>query len=178
MASSHPRRPVIIRRLRTDEAILFKTLRLRALADSPDAFAHTYDEIRARPDSYWAEMTRSVTEPDRHAMFVAEDETAPVGMAFGLLDREDPGRAHLGGMWVEPDGRGGGVGRALADAVVAWARERGFGEVVLWVTEGNKRAIDLYERVGFAVTGRRDRLPSNDRLDVIEMRLALSTRTP
>jgi ribosomal protein S18 acetylase RimI-like enzyme len=81
-------------------------------------------------------------------------------------------------MWVVPDARGRGAGRALADAVVAWARERGFGGVVLWVTEGNKRAIDLYERAGFAATGRRDRLPSNDRLEVFEMRLALSTRTP
>jgi GNAT superfamily N-acetyltransferase len=169
---------VIVRRLRADEAILLETLRLRALGDSPDAFAHTYAEIRARPDSYWAEMTRSVTEPERHAMFVADDETAPVGMAFGLLDREDPGLARLGGMWVVPDARGRGAGRALADAVVAWARERGFGGVVLWVTEGNTRAIDLYERAGFVATGRRDRLPSNDRLEVFEMRLALSTRTP
>ena len=35
---------VSVRRLRADEAPIFKTLRLRALADAPDAFAHTYDE--------------------------------------------------------------------------------------------------------------------------------------
>jgi ribosomal protein S18 acetylase RimI-like enzyme len=164
--------PVIVRRLRADEAALFKTLRLRALADAPAAFAHSHDEVSAEPDAYWAEMTRSVTEPGRHAMFVAEDEEA-VGMSFGLVDRERSSRAHLGGMWVAPTARHRGVGRALGDAVLAWARERGFADVVLWVTEGNADAVALYERMGFACTGRRDRLPSSSGLAIYEMGLAL-----
>ena len=32
------------------------------------------------------------------------------------------------------------------DAVVAWARERGVGQVVLWVTRGNEAATLLYRR--------------------------------
>ena len=40
-----------VRRLRADEAALFKTLRLRALADAPDTFAHTHAEISARPEA-------------------------------------------------------------------------------------------------------------------------------
>ena len=42
-----------VRRLRADEAKLFKDLRLRALADAPSAFAHAHDEISAKPESYW-----------------------------------------------------------------------------------------------------------------------------
>ncbi|HEU4367609.1 MAG TPA: GNAT family N-acetyltransferase, partial [Methylomirabilota bacterium] len=103
-----------VRRLRPDEAKLFKTLRLRALADAPDAFAHTFAEISAKPDEYWEEMTRSVTEPGRHVMFVAEESAEPVGMAFGTVDRERAGAAHLGGMWTEPARRGRGIGQALA----------------------------------------------------------------
>lgn len=163
-----------MRRLRADEAALFKTLRLRALADSPDAFANTYADASARPDSYWQELTHSVTEPGRHAMFVAEAGEAPVGLAFGLLGRDDPATAQLGGMWVEPVARGRGVGRALADAVLGWARERGFARVTLWVTEGNDGAIALYARVGFVQTGGRDRLPSNPSLAVLEMSLPLT----
>jgi GNAT superfamily N-acetyltransferase len=164
---------VCVRRLRADEAPSFRALRLQALADAPDAFARTHAEISAKPDVYWEEMTQSVTEPGRHAMFVAEDAAAPAGMAFGLSGREDPGLAGLGGMWVVPAARGRGVGRALGEAVIAWARERGFGGVVLWVTDGNDAAIALYERLGFAATGRRDRLPANERLETIEMRLVL-----
>ena len=73
-----------VRRLRADETALLKALRLRALADAPDAFAHTHAEISAKPDAYWEEMRRSVTEPAGHAMFVAETAGTPVGMVFGL----------------------------------------------------------------------------------------------
>jgi GNAT superfamily N-acetyltransferase len=168
---------VNVRRLRPDEAKLLKDLRLRALADAPDAFAHTHAEISAKPDSYWEQMTRGVTEPGRHVMLVAEDDGAPVGIAFGVLPRirpEDrPDAPHLGGMWVDPTARGRGVGRALAEAVLDWARERGFGVIALWVTEGNDPAIALYEHRGFTRTGRTDRLPSNPTLGTFEMERAL-----
>jgi ribosomal protein S18 acetylase RimI-like enzyme len=162
-----------VRRLRADETALFKTLRLRALADAPDAFADTHAEISARPDTYWQELTRSVIEAGRHAMFVAEVDDTPMGMAFGLIDREVPTRAHLGGMWVDPEGRQRGCGRALSDAVIAWAQERGFAAIALWVTEGNNTAIRLYERLGFALTSRRDRLPHNASLAILEMERSL-----
>ncbi|MGH7355612.1 MAG: GNAT family N-acetyltransferase [Candidatus Rokuibacteriota bacterium] len=165
-----------VRRLRADETALLKSLRLRSLAESPDSFANSFADANAKPDSYWQEMTRSVTEPARHAMFVAEEGTAPVGLAFGLVDRDPPEAAHLGGMWVDPATRGRGVGRALADAVLAWARERGFVHVVLWVTEGNDEAIALYKRLGFARTGRLDRLQSNPDRAVFEMTLGLVTQ--
>ena len=162
-----------VRRLRPAETALFRTLRLSALADAPDAFAHTHAEIAAKRDSYWQEMTRSVTEAGRHVMFVAEESAAPIGMAFGTLDPERPRVPHLGGMWVDPTARARGIGRALSDAVLAWARERGFGRIALWVTEGNRPAIALYQRMGFAATGRRDRLPANPALGVFEMERTL-----
>ena len=153
-----------VRRLRPDETALFKTLRLRALADAPGAFAHTHAEIPAKPDSYWQEMTRSVTETDRHVMFVAEESGTPIGMAFGTLDPERAEVPHLGGMWVDPTARARGIGRA---------RGCGFGRIALWVTEGNEPAIALYQRMGFAATGRRDRLPANPALGVVEMERTL-----
>ena len=162
-----------VRRLRDDETALFKTLRLRALAGAPDAFAHTYAEISAKPESYWLELTRSVTEPGRHAMFVAEQADTPVGMVFGLVDAEHPARAHLGGMWVDPEARGRGVGQALCDAVIAWARERGLIDIVLSVTEGNKTAQALYERQGFALTGRRGAHPHNPSRAILYMERSL-----
>jgi GNAT superfamily N-acetyltransferase len=159
------------RRLRPDEATLFKDLRLRALADAPAAFAHTHAEISARPAAYWDEMTASVTGPN--VMFVAEDDGRPIGMAFGVLRRDRPEVPHVGGMWVDPGARAGGVGRALTAAVLDWARERGFRRIGLWVTEGNAPAIALYERMGFTPTGRRDRQPVHTDLSIVEMERAL-----
>ena len=156
-----------VRRLRADEAKLLKELRLRALAEAPTAFAHTHAEISAKPDAYWEEMTTSVTS--RNVMVVAEEDGAAVGMAFGILQRDRPDVPHVGGMWVDPGARGGGVGRALTEAVLDWARERGFHRIGLWVTEGNAPAVALYERMGFAFTGRRDRQPVHTELSILEM---------
>jgi ribosomal protein S18 acetylase RimI-like enzyme len=41
------------------------------------------------------------------------------------------------------------------------------------VTEGNKAAITLYERLGFTPTGRRDRLPHGLGLAILEMERSL-----
>ena len=149
-----------------DEAKLLEDLRLRALAEAPGAFAHATAEIAAKPEAYWEEMTRSVAEPGRHAMFVAEEAAAPVGLVFGLVDREQADTAHLGGMWVEPCARAHGVGRALGAAVLGWARNR-------WVTDGNVSAVALSARLGFAPTARRRPSAVDPGLSILEMERAL-----
>jgi GNAT superfamily N-acetyltransferase len=104
---------------------------------------------------------------------VAEEEGQPVGLVFGLFDRDDAALGHLGGMWVEPAWRRRGVGRALVAAVIAWARERKLRAVELWVTEGNRGAIDLYAAHGFRATGEEDVLPSDPSFRVSRMMLVL-----
>ncbi len=63
--------------------------------------------------------------------------------------------AHVRGMWVDPTYRRRGVGRALLDALTAWAQEHHAERMELGVTEGNDPAIAFYERAGFKDTGRR-----------------------
>lgn len=162
-----------VRPLRPDETKLLKDLRLRALLDAPDAFAHTHAEIGAKPEAYWEELTRSLTEPGPHVMFVAEDGGAAIGMAFGIVRRDTPDVPHVGGMWVDPAARMRGAGRALTAAVLLWARRRGHRRIALWVTEGNVAARALYEAMGFAPTGRTDRFPTNPALGILEMERAL-----
>ena len=162
-----------IRELERHEWALFRELRLRALGDAPDAFARTLAEALAQPDSYWLQLTRSVTEPGGQVMLVAEEEGRPVGLAFGLFDKEREKTGHVGGMWVDPAARGAGAGRALLDAAVAWARSRGLDRLELWVTEGNAPAERLYRRAGFSDTGKRDVLASNTSLHTKQMALTL-----
>ena len=51
-----------------------------------------------------------------------------------------------------------GAGRALVDAVVAWATDRGAQRLMTSVTEGNAAAAALCAAAGFADTGRREPL--------------------
>lgn len=62
--------------------------------------------------------------------------------------------AMINGMWVAPSHRRKGIGRALLDAVIAWAKEQGAQRLELGVSEGNTPAIHLYEQLGFVETSR------------------------
>ncbi len=66
-----------------------------------------------------------------------------------------PGRgAHIatGSFMVDPAHRGAGVGRALGEHVVAWARESGFHGIQFnAVVETNTAAVRLWRSLGFEV---------------------------
>lgn len=55
---------------------------------------------------------------------------------------------------VSPQHQGRGVGRLLLDEIIAHAQANGL-TIFLEVRDSNTRAIDLYQRNGFAVVGRR-----------------------
>jgi|SRR6478672_3634666 GNAT superfamily N-acetyltransferase len=162
-----------IRTLEADEVSLHRELRIRALNDSPHSFAETGAEAEARPFSYWEDLTRSVTAPDRHVMFVAFESDAIVGTTYGLLDNERKDVGRIGGMWVAALQRRRGVGRALLAAVLVWARERGLKRVSLWAPASESAAVALYSRAGFKDTGRQRPLPTNAELRIIEMEIDL-----
>ena len=142
---------VSIRRVRVDEWRAFRALRLRALADAPDAFGATLADAEAEPDDAW----RARIERERSILVIAERAGVMVGMAGGG-DAPTPERiAGLYGMWVDPALRGTGVADALVEAVVEWARAEGYSQIGLGVTTTNGRAIAFYRRLGFTALGQR-----------------------
>jgi putative acetyltransferase len=58
------------------------------------------------------------------------------------------------GMAVAPDWRGQGVGSALMDEVLRWAREMGVEKLALSVYPHNDAALALYRKFGFKEEGR------------------------
>ncbi|HYH50714.1 MAG TPA: GNAT family N-acetyltransferase [Acidimicrobiia bacterium] len=61
------------------------------------------------------------------------------------------------GMFVAAGRRGGGVGSALLEAVIAWARQQNAHKISLAAWTTNHAAIGLYARYGFRVEGTRRR---------------------
>ena len=141
-----------VRALQADEWELFRDLRLRSLEDAPDAFRPTLAEEQALSDDEWIDLVASTVEHPRGLLLVAEQGGGAVGVAFARVG-EDGTTTHVGAMWVEPQARGGGVGRALLDEGLTWGRNQGSARAELWVTDGNNSATRLYGAAGFEPTG-------------------------
>ena len=82
----------------------------------------------------------------------------PGGDLVGMLSvsLSHGGLADLG-MAVAARERAGGVGSALMEAAVGWARERGAHKLVLEVWSHNHAARALYAKFGFVTEGRKRR---------------------
>jgi ribosomal protein S18 acetylase RimI-like enzyme len=161
---------VEIRRVIPDDWQALRDVRLRALADAPDAFGTTHEEAVARPHEWWRDWAAQSAASDQQAMLLAWDGTEPAGIA-GVFASDD-GAWQVISMWVDPEARGRGVGRALLDAVVTWARGRDPDRPIkLSVTDGNDDARSLYERYGFVENGVTEPLRSNSALTIRELEL-------
>ena len=84
------------------------------------------------------------------------------------------------GMTVARDWRGRGVGSALMEAAIAWARAEGLHKLSLGVFPHNAAAIALYRKYGFVEEGclvKQFRRASGELWDCIEMGLLLVSDT-
>ncbi|MBA3533267.1 MAG: GNAT family N-acetyltransferase [Ardenticatenales bacterium] len=162
-----------LRPLSSEEGLLFRTLRLRALADSPTAFGTTLEAQQARAEREWIERAQIVANDPTQQILLAFFEDEPCAMAHSYIDSKDAELAHVGAMWVDPARRGYGLAQMILQQSTAWAEAKGATRIELWVTEGNTAAIRLYERAGYVDTGARRPLPSHPTLLILEMRRTL-----
>ena len=162
-----------VRTLAPHEWRTCRDLRLRALADSPDAFGSTLAAEEGRSNDEWATRLASGADARWALPLVAEVGGQPVGLAWGRIDPATPEVAHLYQMWVAPGHRRGGAGRMLLDAVIAWARTRNVRGMELGVACGAGPARRLYERAGFAPVGAPEPLRPGSDLLAQTMRLTL-----
>jgi len=111
------------------------------------AYPEPLDEVTAR--SLWDEQEPGVT------VVAVETNGTVLGSAKSGPNR--PGRgAHVAtaSFVVSPTARGRGVGRALAEWVLDWARVHGFTAMQFnAVVETNHAAVRLWEALGFRVIG-------------------------
>lgn len=126
-----------------------RELRLRALRDSPRAFAQPLSAAESEPPSLWEQRIAASLRGDGVQLVATEADGRFVGLAAGVPFGH---RIRVVSVWVEPTSRGRGVGAELVRAVAAWATGCGL-ECQIEVTPGNDRALALYQRLGFVATG-------------------------
>ncbi|MGL4176051.1 MAG: GNAT family N-acetyltransferase [Dermatophilaceae bacterium] len=112
------------------------------------AFPAGLDEDRVR--GLWQEPPPGIT-------VVAVDTHSHERLGSAKVGPNRPGRgAHVAtaSFMVDPAARGRGIGRALGEWVLSWARENGYAAMQFnAVVETNVAAVRLWQDLGFAVVG-------------------------
>ncbi|WBB78981.1 mycothiol synthase [Micromonospora sp. WMMD882] len=121
-------------------------LNARAFADHPEQGRWRLADLRARLAEPWF-------DPAGFLLAVEGATGRLLGFHWTKV-HERPGSAPIGEVYVlgvDPSAHGGGLGRTLTAAGLAYLRERrGLGRVMLYVDESNAAAMALYRRAGFA----------------------------
>ena len=144
---------ITVRELAADEWEIFKTLRLRALQEDPEAFVASYEEESQHSDEEWQERMSHATR------IGAQQGSDWVALAsVGDEDtRDDDDLGEVYGIWVTPSLRGEGVARQLMEHAELVGRNAGYSHLAYWVNTDNGRAVAFASSIGYRPTeGRRD----------------------
>jgi GNAT superfamily N-acetyltransferase len=136
------------------DARQYRALMLHAYEHAADAFTSTLEERAREPESWWI---RRIADPRGMAVafgaFAGIELVGAVALEFSAKPKTRH-KALVIGMYVLPDWRGNGAGRALLRAAIDRCKSRGDILVMqLTVTDGNEPAVALYRSAGFEPFG-------------------------
>ena len=122
----------------------------------------------------WSEQAlRDELENEKAVFFVAEDETGRLmgytGMHVVL------GECYMDNLAVDPSFRHKGVGRALLQALIDWARKHEGVFLTLEVRPSNEIARHLYTAMGLREVGRRPRYYTDPTEDALLMTVSFDS---
>lgn len=161
------------------------------VADPADAeqLTRLAEEVSGEPEAWLISANgewRSVGDERRYlkavrryahaAVFVAERSDGAIIGRLSLARDTHPASAHVAdlGLMVAKSARRQGVGKALLEAAVEWARASGVRKLELHVFPWNEPAILLYEQFGFEREGFRKGHYSRAGEDVDAILMALT----
>jgi len=149
-------------RLDADDWAIAREMRLRALADSPEAFFGDLSSERGYDEEHWR------GELQRNAWILAKLDSTPVGVAKLNLVPEQNDGTHLEALWVDPEVRHLGAGEVLVSALESTAKRLGVRILRLWVFADNRSAQTFYRHLGYTSSARRQKIEVNDQVRVEE----------
>lgn len=162
-----------IRPMGSNDWALYKKLRLNSLLDSPDSFAATFETASSFTDDEWRQRLNNSKGLTSVLPLLASYRANEAGLAWGVVNGNNDQYVYLYQMWVSPQYRGKGIGRALVQAIIDWCEDSGKSGIRLGVTTTNKAAVELYRSMGFVELGNTEPLRENSSLEVQNMLLSL-----
>ena len=89
-------------------------------------------------------------DPAREGAWVGELDGTRVGSVYCVRRSDEVAQLRL--FFVDSEARGHGVGRKLVEHCIAFARERGYRQMVLWTNSTLESARRIYDAAGFTQT--------------------------
>jgi len=127
----------------------------KQIFSSSDQLLTTVEEYMISTESEMEWINKTNSNPNS-LLLIAKLDKKIVGFLF-FISHSKKKISHSGefGVNVRPDFQGLGIGSALIHSLLKWARlNRQIEKVVLQVFATNKKAIDLYIKLGFIEEGR------------------------
>jgi ribosomal protein S18 acetylase RimI-like enzyme len=163
-----------IRRLVAADASSFKYVRLKGLAEHPDAFTSTVEDWDQPLDKFVERIVSAhmIGGFDAKGTLLGHVLLA-THFATGVKTKH---KCEIWSVYALPEARGTGLARAMLEEAIRIGRDLGYAWLKLQVGEHNAPARRLYESLGFTVYGREEdylRLPDGRSITELMMQKRL-----
>ena len=129
-------------------------IRLATAAEAPAVtalmagFRDWWDRREPSDASIERSVRRLLADPATEFLLAGEEGVCQLRYRYGLWHGAED--CWLEDLFVRDEARGKGLGRALTEAAIERARERGCARIELDANEANRAAVGLYEALGFS----------------------------
>jgi ribosomal protein S18 acetylase RimI-like enzyme len=135
--------------------ILRAVIRLAAQDDADDvarlmiAFRNWWGRDEPGDDVFEAGVRRLLADPNTDYLLAGDPAVGVCGLRYRFAVWTGTEDCCLEDLFVDPEARRSGLGRALVEAAFERARERGCARMELDANEANPAAVGLYRSLGF-----------------------------
>ncbi len=119
------------------------------LLRTPEEFDYSLEEETRILEGRKNDLLSLMLVVEKDGQIIASADLRVHGRRSRVLHRADLGITVLKEFWHQ------GIGSALMERLIAFARQCGFEQIELTVEQKNRRAINLYMKYGFTVYGTR-----------------------
>lgn len=97
----------------------------------------------------WAERKKKLTTGGKKLKLILAQSGSGrmLGYCIASIDRDAAGE--IDSIYIEPDGRGLGIGRTFMERSLSWFDAEQVSEISIDVAVGNEEALPFYEKFGF-----------------------------
>ncbi|TLS50747.1 GNAT family N-acetyltransferase [Paenibacillus antri] len=141
---------VHIRVLEASDAEAYRHVRLQALRTDPEAFGSTYEKEAGVPPESIIERIRPAQNRFTLGAFLDNGALAAIVTFVRETGTKTEHKGNVFGMYVSPESRGRGAGKAIMTELLRMAKKlEGVEQINLTVVSDNVPAKRLYESLGF-----------------------------